>query len=470
MSGHDAESVKLAWSALNELRGTLPVSVAKQYLLCLIVLKFLGDLREADPQDKRLWIKSEFLDNVDFSRLSQEAEPSKYLDKLIAGFEQAGPEALRGTFFGLSFERDLAAQPGGVRSLVQALQLILGIDLRIKSRYDSVIEDTFESIVEQFSASEGRDANFETPRELADLMTRVADPKSGNTIYDPFCRSGSILASLFKRKRSAVKICGQESAKDLWASCRLNLFMHGATDSDIRCSDPLRSPFVDKLGGLQKFDIVVSNPPFGRANWYAEEWEHDLFERFRLGTPPKHRVEYAFLLHMVESAREGSGKIVTLLPMGALFRGGNEGQIRERLIEKNLLDCVVALPANLFYGTGIPVALLFLRKDKSDQRITFIDASRGFVSGRNRNKLAKEHADAILQALKGRFSRKGYSRKVSLEEVRKQGYNLSVGIYVMSENYEEGTSIQRLRQEVHVLDNDLFKVRNELDSILKEME
>jgi type I restriction enzyme M protein len=183
---------------------------------------------------------------------------------------------------------------------------------------------------------------------------------------------------------------GQEAIGSTWALAKMNMFLHGEDNHRIEWGDTIRNPkLLDSTASLKHFDIVVANPPFSLEKWGFEGAEADKFSRFRRGLPPRTKGDYAFILHMVETMKPGTGRMAVVVPHGVLFRGAAEGRIRQKLIEENLLDVVIGLPEKLFYGTGIPAAVLVFRKNKADDKVLFIDASRDFEAGKNQNVLAR---------------------------------------------------------------------------------
>lgn len=264
-------------------------------------------------------------------------------------------------------------------------------------------------MISRFAATAGKKAGeFYTPAEVSELMARLVDPQEGDDICDPTCGSASLLMKCGRliRERSGTKryaLFGQEAIGSTWALAKMNLFLHAEENHQVEWGDTIRNPKLRTSDDmLRHFDVVVANPPFSLEKWGVETAENDKFARFRRGIPPKTKGDYAFILHMIETLKPGSGRMTVVVPHGVLFRGSTEGKIRQKLIEENLLDAVIGLPEKLFFGTGIPAAILVFRKRKADDSVLFIDASREFVAGTNQNALSEANLTKIVDTFRAR--------------------------------------------------------------------
>ena len=256
-------------------------------------------------------------------------------------------------------------------------------------------------------------------------MTLMLEPKPGESVYDPTCGTGGMLISTaaeVKRQGKEwrnLRLYGQELNYGTSAIARMNLFLHGITDGHIAHGDTLSRPaFLNAKGGLETFDVVLANPPFSLDKWGAEDADSDQYKRFWRGVPPKSKGDYAFITHMIEIAKRQSGRVAVIVPHGVLFRGGAEGRIRQQLIEENLLDAVVGLPANLFTTTGIPVAILIFDRSReegganADRRdVLFIDASKEFTPGKTQNVMDDAHVAKVLETYATRAEVARYSHR-----------------------------------------------------------
>jgi type I restriction enzyme M protein len=250
----------------------------------------------------------------------------------------------------------------------------------------------------------------------------------------------------------------------------MNMFLHGEDNHKIEWGDTIRNPkLLDKNGDLELFDIVTANPPFSLEKWGHEEAEHDPFGRFRRGIPPKTKGDYAFILHMVETLRPKTGRMGVVVPHGVLFRGSTEGAIRQKLIDENLLDTVIGLPEKLFYGTGIPAAILIFKKSKADDKVLFIDASRGFKAGKNQNVLASENIDNIVATYKARQSVDKYAYVATLQEIKDNDYNLNIPRYVDTFEEEEEIDLLAVQGERVALKAELVALEEKMAGYLKEL-
>lgn len=220
---------------------------------------------------------------------------------------------------------------------------------------------------------------------------------------------------------------------------------------------------------LRHFDIVVANPPFSLEKWGVETAENDKFARFRRGTPPKTKGDYAFILHMIETLKPGSGRMAVVVPHGVLFRGSTEGKIRQKLIEENLLDAVIGLPEKLFFGTGIPAAVLIFRKRKADDSVLFIDASRDFVSGTNQNVLSEENLVKIEQTFRARETVDKYAYRATKAEIVENDFNLNIPRYVDTFEEEAEIDLMAVRAERTRLKDHLAELEGLMEVYLREL-
>ena len=256
----------------------------------------------------------------------------------------------------------------------------------------------------------------------------------------------------------------------------MNMFLHSKDAARIEWCDTLNSPALIEGDHLMKFDVVVANPPFSLDKWGAENAEHDQYNRFWRGIPPKSKGDYAFITHMIEIAKHESGRVAVIVPHGVLFRGGAEGQIRKALIEENLLDAVVGLPANLFTTTGIPVAILVFDRSReqggaNEQRkdVLFIDASKEFTPGKTQNLLEEGYIARIIDTYRARREIDKFSHRATPEEIRENEFNLNIPRYVDTFEPEEEIDIAALQKEINTLEVELADVRKRMAGYLKEL-
>ena len=352
-------------------------------------------------------------------------------------------------------------------------------DLDLKpSRVGSldVIGNGYEFLIKNFAASGGQKAGeFYTPPEVSDLIAELLDPQKGDSICDPACGSGSLLMKCGRKvvanhDSKEYALYGQEAIGSTWSLAKMNMFLHGEDNHKIEWGDTIRNPkLLDKNGDLMLFDIVTANPPFSLDKWGYEQAENDKFDRFRRGLPPKTKGDYAFISHMIETLKPVTGRMGVVVPHGVLFRGSSEGKIREKLINENLLDAVIGLPEKLFYGTGIPAAILIFKKQKSDDSVLFIDASREFKSGKNQNNLTEDNIAKIIATYRARESVDKYAYLATLQEIKDNDYNLNIPRYVDTFEEEAEIDLVAVRAEREQLKNQLAELEVQMAKYLEEL-
>lgn len=291
---------------------------------------------------------------------------------------------------------------------------------------------------------------FYTPRTIVRLMTRILDPREGETIYDPACGTGGMLLEAVHHVREAGgnvrmllgKLYGQEKNLTTSSIARINLFLHGVEDFTIIRGDTLRAPAFFDGDHLAMFDCVIANPPFSLEKWGEEVWTSDPYGRNFAGLPPSKSGDYAWVQHMICSMAQKTGRMAVVLPHGALFRMAAEGKIRRKILGIDLLEAVIGLGPNLFYGTGLAACILVFRRRKQParrNRVLFVDASRLFKKGRNQNELLAEHIDAIYEAYRSYKDSPGLSKVATQDDIAGNDYNLNIPLYV--EPVSEETTI-----------------------------
>jgi len=306
-------------------------------------------------------------------------------------------------------------------------------------------------------------------------MAEIMDMAEGEEACDPACGSGSLLMKCGRRVQAEhgskkYALYGQESIGSTWALAKMNMFLHGEDNHRIEWGDTIRNPkLLDGEDALKHFDIVVANPPFSLDKWGHDTAEHDRFGRFRRGLPPRTKGDYAFILHMVETMKPRTGRMAVVVPHGVLFRGAAEGAIRRKLIEENLLDAVIGLPEKLFYGTGIPAAILILRKRKADRDVLFIDASREFKSGKNQNQLTADNIAKIVETYHAGASVERYAHLATPEEIAGNDWNLNIPRYVDTFVEEAEIDLAAVRAERLRLKAELAELEIKMDGYLKEL-
>ena len=309
-----------------------------------------------------------------------------------------------------------------------------------------ILGDAYEYLVGKFADVTRRNkaGEFYTPRSVVRMMVEILDPKEGESIYDPACGTGGmLLAAIDHVKRSGGdprtffgKIYGQEKNLTTSSVARMNLVLHGIEDSQIVREDTLRDPvFTDGAGGLATFDCVIANPPFSLKEWGREVWENDPWGRAQHGLPPDSYGDYAFVQHMIASmAYGGSSRMAVVLPQGALFRKSAEGKIREALLKEDVIEAVIGLAPNLFYGTQLAGCVVIFRRKKPAERknkVLIIDASNLFRRGRAQNFLDVEHGERIVEWFQTFEDVENRAKVVTLDEIEEEGWTLNISRYVL---------------------------------------
>jgi type I restriction enzyme M protein len=343
-----------------------------------------------------------------------------------------------------------------------------------------IIGDAYEYLIKQFADATNKKAGeFYTPRSVVRLMVDILEPQEGETIYDPACGTGGMLLAAVEHVREHGgdprtffgKLYGQERNLTTASVARMNLLLHGIEDFAIKRGDTLRTPvFTDpSTGGLATFDCVIANPPFSLKNWGREVWENDPWGRAFAGLPNKSSGDFAWVQHMVTSMAEYTGRMAVVLPQGALFRGGTEGKIRRKLLEMDLIEAVIGLAPNLFYGTGLAACILILRRRKDPRRagqVLIVDASELYRDERAQNILEAKHVAKILEWVQGFTDVKDRARVVTVEEIAEEDWTLNISRYVLPPIGEE---IPPLPEAVADFKAALARVREAEATLRREM-
>ena len=488
---------KAVWSACDTFRGTVSADIYKDYVLTMLFLKYLSDVWQdhhdtyAKQYGKEPALIKEMMKNERFvlpesasyySLYERRHEPGngERIDKALHAIEEANVGKLRDVFQDISFNSNKLGEEVQKNDLLRhLLEDFSRPELNMRpSRVGTldVIGNAYEFLIKNFASDAGRKAGeFYTPPEVSTLMAEIMDLNEGEEVCDPTCGSGSLLMKCgqkVKAKFGSKKyaLYGQESIGSTWALAKMNMFLHGEDNHRIEWGDTIRNPkLLDADDRLKHFDVVVANPPFSLEKWGHDTAAADRFGRFRRGLPPKTKGDYAFILHMVETMKPRTGRMAVVAPHGVLFRGSSEGQIRQKLIEENLLDCVIGLPEKLFYGTGIPAAILIFRKNKKDDNVLFIDASRAFKSGKNQNQLTQDNIDKIVSTYRARQSIDKYSYLATPEKLKENDYNLNIPRYVDTFEEEAEIDLMAVRAERLTLKTELAELETKMEGYLKEL-
>ncbi len=492
---------KALWAACDTFRGTISADTYKDFILTMLFLKYISDVWQDhydsyqaeygdEPELIEEMMKSERFvlpQTASFYALyKRRHEPGngERIDQALHAIEEANGSKLKdagkSVFQDISFNTDKLGEEKQKNTILRhLLEDFAKPELSLKpSRVGTldVIGNAYEYLIKNFAASGGQKAGeFYTPPEVSDLIAELLNPQPGDSICDPACGSASLLMKCGSKIRQNhdsknYALYGQEAIGSTWSLAKMNMFLHGEDNHKIEWGDTIRNPkLLDKNGELMLFDIVTANPPFSLDKWGRDEAENDKYSRFRRGLPPKTKGDYAFILHMIETLKPGTGRMGVVVPHGVLFRGASEGKIRKQLIEENLLDAVIGLPEKLFYGTGIPAAILLFKKDKTDTNVIFIDASREFKAGKNQNLLTEDNIGKIVASYQAGASVDKYAYLASLEEIKENDYNLNIPRYVDTFEEEEEIDLMAVRAERKQLQAQLSGLEQEMAGYLKEL-
>lgn len=501
---------KAVWAACDSFRGTVDPSVYKDFVLTMLFLKYISDvwqdhydqykkeygdtpdLIEEMLRNERFTLpkidlgqnKHKDLARADFYSLYErrnEPNNGERIDKVLHAIEEANLAKLKDVFQDISFN---VGKLGDEKTKNNVLRHLLEDfhkpDLNLRpSRVGKldVIGNAYEFLIKNFAASSGKKAGeFYTPPEVSDLIATLVDAKEGDEICDPACGSGSLLMKCGGKVREKYKgskkyaLFGQEAIGSTWALAKMNMFLHGEDNHRIEWGDTLRNPkLLNPDDSLKQFDVVIANPPFSLDVWGHDDAATDKFNRYKRGVPPRTKGDYAFILHMIETLKAGTGRMAVVVPHGVLFRGAAEGRIRQTLIDENLLDVVIGLPEKLFYGTGIPAAILIFRRKKSDDKVLFIDASRDFSSDKTQNRLRDEDLAKIVATVHTRKNADKYAYLATPKEIKENDYNLNIPRYVDTFEEEAEIDLLAVRHEREELKTELAKLEKQMAVYLKEL-
>lgn len=493
------------WKACDTFRGVIDPAQYKDYILTMLFVKYLSDIHKskvAEYDDKykgdmvriqralnrerfiipEIEIKDSSGEVADrflaaFDSLYERRDRSnvgELINVFLEQLEDANKAKLHNVFRNIDFNSE--ANLGQTRQrntrLKNLLEDLVGLDLRPESvGHMDIIGDVYEYLIARFAATAGKKAGeFYTPIEVSEILARLVAPKSGDRICDPACGSGSLLIRAAKKLKSDdFSLYGQEMNGSTWALCKMNMFLHGMDASRIEWEDTIRHPQFVENDTLLKFEVVIANPPFSLDKWGQEIAVDDRYGRFLRGVPPKSKGDWAFISHMLATALEGKGRVGVVVPHGVLFRGGQESKIRELVIKENILEAVIGLPPNLFFGTSIPAAFLIFdksRKPNGRDEVLLIDASREFEKIKNQNKLREQDISKIVDTFFKNETIDKYSYLASYSEIEENEFNLNIPRYVDTFEPDPEIDIIAVQKEIEDLENRIDEIRKKMDSYL----
>ncbi|MCL4559878.1 MAG: type I restriction-modification system subunit M [Chloroflexi bacterium] len=478
------------WEAANILRGPVDAADFKTYIFPLLFFKRICDVYDEEIENAL----KDSAGDADFAGFPEnhrfqiphgchwndirerQADIGKALMLSFNGIGTANPATLMGIFGDAAWTNKERLPDSLLRDLIDHFSRLRIRNVDVDS---DVMGQAYEYLIKKFADATNKKAGeFYTPRSVVRLMVDILDPQPGETIYDPACGTGGMLLGAVQHvmekhgsiKRLFGRLYGQEKNLTTSSIARMNLFLHGVDDFQILRGDTLRQPLFFDGDHLMTFDCVIANPPFSLEKWGEEIWRNDPYGRCFAGLPPSGSGDYAWVQHMLKSLRPRSGRMAVVLPHGTLFRGGAEGKIRQTILEMDLLEAVIGLAPNLFYGATLAAAILVFRKQKSPERrqkVLMIDGSKLFHKGRNQNTLDAEHAGQILQRVQAYQDVPGFARVVSLEEISQNDYNLNIPRYIEPSIEEADVIVEEVLQGLKSALNEANAAEDHLLSLLK---
>jgi len=485
-----SELEQYLWDAANILRGPVDASDFKAYIFPLLFFKRISDiydeeykeaLAESDGDEEYASFPEQhdivITEGAHWDDVKEKtSNVGQALQHAFREIEKENPDKLYEIFGDVNWTNKERLSD---ELLIDLIDHFSSKSLYKKNVEPDMLGQAYEYLIKRFADLTNRKAGeFYTPRTVVHLIGSILKPQEKESIYDPACGSGGMLLESYHYvmrnggDTRTLKLYGQEKNLTTSAIARINLFLHGVFDFDIVRGDTLRNPSFHEGDQLSQFDVVIANPPFSLDNWGHEHWTHDPFGRNIAGTPPKSNGDYAWVQHMISSMAPLTGRMGIVLPHGALFRGGAEGRIREALIEKDLLEGVIGLGPNLFYGTGISACVLIFR-DKKDEskknKVLFIDASDQFKKGRNQNFFLDEHADNIIEWYEKFEDIEDISKLVDVEEIEKNEFNLNISRYVRKNHVVEEIDLKATFLELNKAYDEFIESEEKMKTLLKEV-
>lgn len=478
------------WEAANILRGPVDAADFKTYIFPLLFFKRISDVYDEEftvaleessgdaefaefPENHRFQVP----ENSHWKDVRvKSANIGHALQKAMRTIEQANPDTLHGIFGDAQWTNKDRLSDALLKDLIEHFSR-----LNLGNEYckSDILGQAYEYLIKKFADLTNKKAGeFYTPRSVVTLMVRILAPEVGETIYDPACGTGGmLLEGLHYIKEHGGdehlmlgKLYGQEKNMTTSAIARMNLFLHGAEDFHIERGDTLRNPAFYSGDSLATFDCVIANPPFSLEKWGDNVWINDPYGRNFAGLPPAKSGDFAWVQHMVKSMARKTGRMAVVLPHGVLFRMSKEGKIRRKLLEMDILEAVIGLGQNIFYGTGLAPCVLVFRDSKPKahrQKVLFIDASKEFKTGRAQNELLPEHVDNIHRWYENYQDAAGISRVVTLDEIRENDFNLNIPRYVEPLIEEESLTIDQAIANLKETLQAAYAAEDRLTNLLK---
>ena len=479
------------WESANILRGPVDAADFKTYIFPLLFFKRISDVygeefQQALEESRGDRDYAAFPENHRFQIpegchwqevRERTTNMGQAIQHALREIEKANPSTLFGIFGDAQWANKERFSDALLRDLLEHFSRL---DLSNASVKTDVLGQAYEYLIKKFADATKRKAGeFYTPRSVVRLMTNILDPQQGEMIYDPACGTGGMLLEAVNHVREAGgdvklllgKLYGQERNLTTSGIARMNLFLHAVEDFQIVRGDTLREPAFYTADHLSQFDCVIANPPFSLERWGEDLWVNDPYGRNFAGVPPRNSGDYAWVQHMISSMAPVTGRMAVVLPHGALFRMGVEGKMRRKILEMDLLEAVIGLGPNLFYGTGLAACILVFRMRKLAERrhrILIVDASKEFKRGRNQNTLEPEHVGRIFGWYRDFQDVEGVARVVSLEEIAQNDFNLNISLYIEPVVEEETITVEEAMADLRRSLKESYAAEDRLKELLQE--
>ncbi len=487
-----AQLEQFLWKSADILRGKIDSSDYKKYIFGLLFYKRISDVWDEEYQKVLDEYKDKTLAEADYNHRFQVPKDCKWevltqtsenigqkLNDIFDKITNVNSPKLDKIFDDLDFANKDRFPNETIQKLVNHFS-----QYNFGSNYISsdLLGDAYEYLIKEFAADAGKKGGeFYTPREVERIIIGIVKPHQKDHIYDPTVGSGGFLLEAYNYLKTksneqvarTLYLYGQEINISTFAIAKINMFLHGLDSSDIRRGDTLANPqFLNNLGNLQTFDIVVANPPYSIKDWEFEQFKNDKYGRTQeYELPPEKNADYAFVLHILKSLN-ANGRAGIVLPHGVLFRSGSEGRIREQIIKNDLLEAVIGLPSKLFYGTGIPAAILIFNRNKAENKkgkVLLVDAERDFLEGKNQNTLRKQDIDKIIRAYDQYQDVEKYAKVVDIKELEENEYNLNVRRYIDGNEEQEQIDVKQVWNDLQTLEKEREVVNKKVAGFIKEL-
>ncbi|MCB9987711.1 MAG: type I restriction-modification system subunit M [Rhodospirillales bacterium] len=434
------------WASCDELRGGMDASQYKNYILTLLFVKYVSD--KYAGRKLGAIVVPEGGSFADMVAQKGKKDIGDQLNKIVGKLASANDMAwLSNPDNDFNNEDRLGKGKAMVDTLTSLVGIFENLDLgKNRADGDDLLGDAYEYLMRHFATESGKSkGQFYTPSEVSRILAKIMGigraTRQDETVYDPTCGSGSLLLKVNDEAPNGLTLYGQEKDNATAALAKMNMILHDSPSADIWQDDTLAEPhWTNKDGGLKTFDYAVANPPFSFKSWSSGlNVAEDPFKRFEYGEPPEKNGDYAFLLHILKSLKS-TGKGAVILPHGVLFRGNAEAEIRRNIVRQGYIKGIIGLPANLFYGTGIPACILMIDKAgaRAERPIFMIDASKGFMKDGNKNRLRAQDIHKIVDVFNKQLELERYSRLVPYDEIAgKNEFNLNIPRYIDSSEPED---------------------------------